>query len=92
MRFPYIIARKGVCIFSTSYFKISNSNNLQVLQLADVCKLTQLSKPTIYKQIKAGQFPKQIQLSPHRVGWFQHEIVSWLQNLGAQRNVGLPAT
>jgi predicted DNA-binding transcriptional regulator AlpA len=39
----------------------------QLLTLREVTKLTRLSKPTIYKFIARGHFPRQIHLAPQRV-------------------------
>ncbi len=35
---------------------------------------TGLSRATICREINAGNFPKQLQLSPQRIGWLQREI------------------
>ena len=48
-----------------------------VIKIAEVSYQTGLSRATIYREIKAGNFPKQLQLSPHRVGWLQCEIDAW---------------
>jgi prophage regulatory protein len=48
-----------------------------VIKIAEVSYQTGLSRATIYREIKAGNFPKQLQLSPQRVGWLQWEIDAW---------------
>jgi len=48
-----------------------------VIKIAEVSYQTGLSRATIYHEIKAGNFPKQLQLSPQRVGWLQWEIDAW---------------
>ena len=48
-----------------------------VIKIAEVSYQTGLSRATIYREIKAGNFPKQLQLSPQRVGWLQCEIDAW---------------
>lgn len=37
-----------------------------------------LSRSTIYDAIKAGTFPKPIQLGPRSVGWLESDIAAWL--------------
>lgn len=37
-----------------------------------------LSPRTIYREIKAGRFPKPVQLSSRRVGWRESDITAWL--------------
>ncbi|WP_425311180.1 helix-turn-helix transcriptional regulator [Leptospirillum ferriphilum] len=53
---------------------------MQVLRLRELLKLSGLSKSTIYARIKEGDFPKPIRLGPRSIGWFQHDIESWLES------------
>jgi len=48
-----------------------------VIKIAEVSYQTGFSRATIYREIKAGNFPEQLQLSPQRVGWLQCEIDAW---------------
>ena len=48
-----------------------------VITIAEVSYQTGLSRATIYREIKAGHFPQQLQLSSQRVGWLQCEIDAW---------------
>jgi prophage regulatory protein len=36
---------------------------------------------------KADQFPKRVQLGPNRVGWLESEVLEWLKERLAQREV-----
>jgi len=54
-----------------------NAMHDTVIKIAEVSYQTGLSRATIYREIKAGNFPKQLQLSPQRVGWLQCEIDAW---------------
>lgn len=38
---------------------------------------TGLSKSTRWRLMKAGQFPKKIQLGPRAVGWLAEEVAAW---------------
>ena len=55
----------------------TKSRHDTVIKIAEVSYQTGLSRATIYREIKAGNFPKQLQLSPQRVGWLQWEIDAW---------------
>jgi prophage regulatory protein len=57
----------------------------QLLMLREVTKLTSLSKPTIYKFISAGRFPRQIHLAPQRVVWLRSEVLAWIADLASRR-------
>ncbi|MFK4650080.1 prophage regulatory protein [Bradyrhizobium japonicum] len=35
------------------------------------------SRTTLYRMIKAGRFPKPVYISPNRMLWFEDEIVAW---------------
>ncbi len=56
---------------------VNKAGHDTVIKIAEVSYQTGLSRATIYREIKAGNFPKQLQLSPQRVGWLQWEIDAW---------------
>ncbi|MGF6966756.1 prophage regulatory protein [Paraburkholderia sp. WC7.3g] len=53
-------------------------HELSILRLPDVIQLTGLSRSTIYAAVSAQAFPRQVRLSARCVGWFEHDIQSWL--------------
>lgn len=55
-------------------------NRFSILRLAQVKKITGLSRSTIYLHIQNGTFPKQIKLGERSVGWLQNEIDDWLKS------------
>ena len=55
----------------------TKSRHDTVIKIAEVSYQTGLSRAAIYREIKAGNFPKQLQLSPQQVGWLQCEIDAW---------------
>lgn len=59
--------------------------NLQVLGAGAVCSLLGISRPTLLRWVRLGQFPTPLQLSQRRVGWSATEISLWLA--GRQRGV-----
>ena len=59
--------------------------NDNLLALRDVVALTRLSKPTIYKFIARGHFPRQIHLAPQRVVWLHSEVLAWVAEQAARR-------
>lgn len=48
------------------------------LREEQVLEVTTLSHATLWREIKAGRFPKQVRLSPGRVGWRASEVNRWL--------------
>ena len=51
----------------------------RILRRGDVLRLTRLSKATINRQIKAGNFPAPVKLSIRAVGWYEDEVVEWME-------------
>lgn len=53
---------------------------MKILRLKEVVDLTGLSKASIYRYIKQGSFPKQVQLSARSVGFRSADIEEWLSS------------
>ena len=53
----------------------------QLLTVAEVVNLTRLSKPTIYRRIKDGSFPRPVQVGPRAVRFVAQDIEAWLDGL-----------
>jgi len=54
-------------------------HGLTVLRRPQVQRRTGLARSSMYALIASGQFPSPIHLTPHTVGWLEHEIDSWIQ-------------
>ncbi len=44
---------------------------------AETRRITSLSRTTIWRLERAGQFPRRRQISPNRVAWRLGEILAW---------------
>jgi len=51
-----------------------------ILTKKEVTKKCGLSYSTIWREELAGRFPRRVQLTSHRVGWFEDEIETWLDS------------
>lgn len=69
--------------------KQDSHRDITFLKLPDVCKITGLSRSTVYKLIKAGTFPKQLKLTEHSSAWIASEIQGWADNVISKRNEDL---
>jgi prophage regulatory protein len=49
-----------------------------VMPLKAVAATAGVSKGTIYNLLRAGDFPKPIQISPARLGWRKSTVDAWL--------------
>jgi prophage regulatory protein len=57
-----------------------------MLRINDVIASTGLSRPTIYREMQAERFPRQVPLTERCVGWREAEIQAWLAARNAVRN------
>ena len=49
-----------------------------LLTIREVAERNRLSKPTIYKMVRRGDFPRQLHLSANKVAWLEREIAAWV--------------
>lgn len=49
------------------------------LRVPDVIATTGLSRPTIYRLMAEGDFPRQQQLTKRCVGWWESDVETWLE-------------
>lgn len=57
----------------------------RIIRLKEVTQRTGLSVPTIYRRIKAGQFPSQVSLGGSAVGWSEQAVSEWIASKLNQR-------
>ena len=58
-------------------------NPQQVLRFPDVRARVCLSKPTVYRMIARGEFPRPIKLTTRAVAWRVADIDQWLASRAA---------
>jgi prophage regulatory protein len=63
------------------------TEQIALIKVKEVVRRTLLSKPTLYRLIRKGHFPKQLRLSPNNVAWLKSEIDGWLSERAAAREV-----
>jgi predicted DNA-binding transcriptional regulator AlpA len=50
----------------------------QLLTVTDVCKLLRISKPTLWRIRRAGNFPDPTTVTERIFGWRRSEVDAWL--------------
>ncbi len=55
--------------------------NITMLKISDVVKITGIAKSTIYRRLKEGTFPKQYHQGTRAVAWRSSDINNFLKNL-----------
>jgi prophage regulatory protein len=58
----------------------NTAERTRLLRFAQVQDITKLSRSTVWRLEKAGEFPKRRQLSRQVVGWLEHEVMDWLNS------------
>lgn len=64
----------------------------KILRLPAVMQRTGLSRATVYRLARTGQFPSPIKLSERASGWLEMEVDSWLADHAGERCVDKPPT
>ena len=57
----------------------------RIFSKRDVVRITSLSSTTLWREWRAGRFPKPQQISKGRVGWPESEIRDWLARKGTSQ-------
>jgi prophage regulatory protein len=59
---------------------------MEIARIDAVVKMTGLSKSSVWRKVKAGEFPSPIKLGPQARGWPQNEILAWVQARISERD------
>ena len=51
---------------------------MKILRIDSVCELTGLSRSSVYKQMREGDFPKSIHITKGAKGWSEAAVVEWV--------------
>ena len=55
------------------------------LRISEVIRRVVVSRPTIYRWMREGTFPKQIAIGANSVVWLESDITKWMdQRIGAR--------
>ena len=55
------------------------------IRLNKVIEMTGLSRPTVYRLIQQGKFPRQVKLSERSSAWLLGEVEQWMKERLAER-------
>ena len=78
----------GVLVKETTLRRRSLNEALDALQLltvTDVCKLLRISKPTLWRLRRSGNFPEPTTVTERIFGWRRWEIDAWLASRPSSR-------
>jgi prophage regulatory protein len=55
-------------------------DEVKILKFPEVRVKTGLSRTTVWREERAGRFPKRVRLTANSVGWVESEILAWMEN------------
>jgi prophage regulatory protein len=58
---------------------------LQLLTVTDVCKLLRISKPTLWRLRRSGDFPEPTTVTERIFGWRRSQLDAWLKSRPSSR-------
>jgi prophage regulatory protein len=61
-----------------------------IIRLPEVLRRIGLSRPTVYRMMKAGTFPQQVKLGAAAVGWLRVEVEQWIGERARARPTSMP--
>jgi prophage regulatory protein len=65
-------------LFPAHNWKINMPEPEKILRMRTVLERTGLSRSTLYRKMRSGTFPNQVQLSEHCCGWRESAINRWM--------------
>ena len=51
----------------------------RLIRLPEVCRLTGLSKSTLYRLLEQNKFPQRVYCSERGVAWHLREVMNWIR-------------
>ena len=52
----------------------------RILRPREVCRAIGLSRTTLWRKAKGGDFPAPVRLGPNSIGWRDSTVQEWLDN------------
>lgn len=57
-----------------------------IVRMRDVMRMIGLSKPSIYRMIQQGSFPRSVPLGVAAVGWIRSDVERWIAERVSMRD------
>ena len=62
-----------------------NRAQRRFLRISEVIRRVGVSRPTIYRWMREGTFPKQIAIGANSVVWLESDVTKWMEDQMAAR-------
>ena len=65
---------------------MTNPQPGRILRVREMCTYVGLSRPTVWRLMRAGRFPSSIELAgPQTIGWLKEELDQWIEERAKSR-------
>lgn len=80
MRSPMSQARDLCARAKIKFRSVMGDSSSIIIRLPKVLEMTGLSRTTVWRQVKAGTFPRPVKLGARAVGWPVSAVDEWLRS------------
>ena len=53
---------------------------MKILRIRNVTEATGLSRTTLWRLERRGDFPRRVRLGPNSIGWIETEVEEWIES------------
>ena len=65
------------------------NTKFNIIRLPELLQIVGLSRPSIYRLVKLGEFPQQVKIGLSAVGWSRTEVEHWIAGrMNARQTTG----
>lgn len=50
----------------------------RLIDIGAVLAITTLSRATLYRRVRAADFPRPLHIAPRRVAWIEQDVADWI--------------
>jgi prophage regulatory protein len=58
----------------------------ELVEILEVCRITSLSRSSVYRCIRRGDFPRPAKIGVRRMAWSRAEVANWAEGKLAGRD------
>ena len=58
--------------------KEPGQDEIMIFRVPDLCRSLRVSRTTLYRWVRSGQFPSPVKLGPKVIGWPCGTVIAWL--------------
>jgi len=52
----------------------------RIIRTTEVLEIVSISRSTLWRKVQSGEFPAPVELGSNSSGYFEHEVLEWLNS------------